>query len=246
MNLTSGLEQWDPYSLWGVASFGLLLGGTLLVTVVSCPAALGRGRFAYGAARWEGVPRFACGWGGRLRLRPATPSAAHGAALFLPHIFPPICPESLALPSVSEAVSTQRSVPICRACTPSARGCCSCPASASAQSATAAAAAAWAAARSAAACWAVGSSERSKQVLWVARRMPQCSLQQRQRRCSAAAAALAQPLLLDFSQRRFGGARPSAPHLRSLHAYPLHCYTCERHARCSTEGCSKFDVQENG
>lgn len=35
MNLTSGLERWDPYSLWGVASFGLLLGGTLLVTVVS-------------------------------------------------------------------------------------------------------------------------------------------------------------------------------------------------------------------
>ncbi|KAI7836466.1 hypothetical protein COHA_009683 [Chlorella ohadii] len=33
MNLTSGLERWDPYSLWGVASFGLLLGGTLLVTV---------------------------------------------------------------------------------------------------------------------------------------------------------------------------------------------------------------------
>lgn len=26
MNLTSGLERWDPYSLWGVAGFGLLLG----------------------------------------------------------------------------------------------------------------------------------------------------------------------------------------------------------------------------
>lgn len=31
MNLTSGLERWDPYSLWGVVTFGLLLGGSLLV-----------------------------------------------------------------------------------------------------------------------------------------------------------------------------------------------------------------------
>lgn len=31
MNLTSGLERWDPFALWGVASVGLLLGGTLLV-----------------------------------------------------------------------------------------------------------------------------------------------------------------------------------------------------------------------
>lgn len=26
MNLTSGLERFDPYSLWGVASLGLILG----------------------------------------------------------------------------------------------------------------------------------------------------------------------------------------------------------------------------
>lgn len=31
MNLTSGLERWDPYSLWGVVVFGLLLGSSLMV-----------------------------------------------------------------------------------------------------------------------------------------------------------------------------------------------------------------------
>lgn len=30
MNLTSGLERWDPYSLWGVVTFGLLLGTSLM------------------------------------------------------------------------------------------------------------------------------------------------------------------------------------------------------------------------
>ena len=33
MNLQSGLERFDPYSLWAVASFGLLAGGSLLVAV---------------------------------------------------------------------------------------------------------------------------------------------------------------------------------------------------------------------
>lgn len=33
MNLVSGLERWDPYSLWGVASFGLVLGLTAMVAV---------------------------------------------------------------------------------------------------------------------------------------------------------------------------------------------------------------------
>lgn len=32
MNLTSGLERWDPYSLWGVVSVGLVLGLTAMLS----------------------------------------------------------------------------------------------------------------------------------------------------------------------------------------------------------------------
>lgn len=32
MNLTSGLERWDPYALWGVSAFGLALGLGALTT----------------------------------------------------------------------------------------------------------------------------------------------------------------------------------------------------------------------
>ena len=35
MNLLSGLERWEPASLWGIVAFGLMLGVTLTTVVGS-------------------------------------------------------------------------------------------------------------------------------------------------------------------------------------------------------------------
>lgn len=33
MNLTSGLEPWQPWSLWGIVAFGLVFGTSLAVSI---------------------------------------------------------------------------------------------------------------------------------------------------------------------------------------------------------------------
>lgn len=98
MNLTSGLERWDPYSLWGVASFGLLLGGTLLVTVVRPLHFAGQGRLELlGVASFGTLLRL-------LLLMAACPRCGRHAfttACFAPHPPHRACMPRLSLPPVA-------------------------------------------------------------------------------------------------------------------------------------------------